>query len=123
MRLSHVIALMFWASMTGSIVVEVGLELPWAQSTGFAGLTAVLFAGLAFGWVLADAKENDIQVPGALKIGVVMLAAVAAPYYKFRYFGPKSGILFIGVLILCLILTVLLSDAITALVSPGNRVL
>ena len=119
MRLSQVIALIFWALMTGTIVIEVGLEMPWAQSSGFAGLTTLLFAGLAFGWVLTHSRENNIQVPGALKLGVVLLAAVAVPYYKFKYFGPKSGLLFVGILVICFILAAFLSSVITALFLPG----
>ncbi len=112
------IALIFWALMTVMIVVEVDLELPWAQSPGFAGLTTFLFAGLAFGWVLAHSRENNIQVSGALKIGVVLIAALAVPYYKFKYFGPKSGLLFVGVLVICFFLTLVLSGVIASLILP-----
>jgi len=122
LKFSQFIALMFWAAITGTIVVEVGLELPWAQSSGFATLTALLFAGLALGWVLTHARENDIQVPGSLKIGVVLLAALAVPYYRFKYFGPKPGFLFAGKIVLCFTLTIFLSNAITAVIRPGYSI-
>jgi peptidoglycan/LPS O-acetylase OafA/YrhL len=122
LKYSQIIALIFWATMIGTMVIEVGLELPWTQSSGFAGLTTLLFAGFAFGWVRAHSRENDIQVPGTLKIGVVLLAAVAVPYYKFKYFGAKSGLLFVGILALCFILTIILSGAITALILPDYSV-
>jgi hypothetical protein len=108
--------------MTGTMVVEVGLELAWTQSSGFAGLTTLLFAGFAFGWVLTHSRENDIEVPGTLKIGVVLLAAVAVPYYKFKYFGAKSGLMFVGVLVLFFVLTMIISSAITTLILPEYSV-
>ena len=123
LKQSQLIALMFWSSFAANLVIEVGLELPWAQSSGYAGLTTVLFAGLAFAWVLTHARENDVRVSAALKIAVILIAVIAVPYYKFRYFGAKSGMLFIGMLVLGLAVAVLVGAAITALVSPDGSLL
>lgn len=113
MKPSMLVAAVFWASMLAMFVVEIGLALPWTQSSSFSAVTTLYFAALALGWVLAHSREHDVQVCTPLKIGIVAFAIVGVPYYKFVYFGARKGFQFIGVLVLCLAVTVVLSALIT----------
>ena len=120
MKRSHVVATIFWVFLIATGIVEIELELAWAQTTGFAGLTAIVGAGLAFGWVITDAKENGIQIPGALKIATVALALIAVPYYRFKYFGAIRGLKFIAVVIVLFGATILLTSAIGSFIRPAD---
>lgn len=118
MKPSTFIAVVFWTSILAMLVVETGLVLPWTQSRGFSALTTLYFAVLALGWVLAHSREHSVHVCRPLKIGIVAFAIVGVPYYKFMYFGAREGFRFIGILVLCLSFTIVLSALITNALLP-----
>lgn len=97
MKLSQQLALAFWASFVLMIVFETLFSRPWMNSSEYIFLTALFLSIFALGWVLADSKENDLEVPILLNICVVVAAFLAVPYYRFRYFGAKAGFIFIGI--------------------------
>ena len=97
MKLSQQLALAFWAALGSMIVVETLFPRPWMNTSEYLFLTGLFISILALGWVLADSKENDLEVSRLLKISVVVAAFLAAPYYRFRYFGAKAGLIFTGI--------------------------
>ena len=98
MKLSQLLAVAFWASFVAMIMFETLFSRPWMNTSEYIFLTALFLSVLALGWVLADAKENDLKVPLLLNICVVVAAFLAVPYYRFRYFGAKAGFIFIGII-------------------------
>lgn len=101
MKLSQKLAVAFWVSFVAMIVAETLFPQLWMKSSEYFFLTALFLSILALGWVLADAKENDLEVPFLLNICVVIAAFLAVPYYRFRYFGMKAGFKFFGVVGVC----------------------
>lgn len=97
MKLSQLLAVAFWVSFVTMIVFETLFPRSWMNSSEYIFLTALFLSVLALGWVLADAKENDLDVPLLLNVCVVVAAFLAVPYYRFRYFGAKAGFVFIGI--------------------------
>ena len=98
LKRSHKLAVAFWVSFVAMIVVETVAFRPWMTSSEYVFSTALYLSIIALAWVLADAKENDVRVPKLLKVGVVIAAFLAVPYYRFRYFGAKAGLLFLGIM-------------------------
>ncbi len=82
------------------IVVESLFFQRWMNSAEYFFATALFLSILALGWVLADAKENDLRVPTLLSICVVAAAFLAVPYYRFRYFGARAGFIFLVIVAL-----------------------
>lgn len=97
MKLSQRLAVAFWASFVAMIVFESLFFRRWMNSSEYIFLTALFLSILALGWVSADSKENDLEIPKLLNICVVAAAFLAVPYYRFRYFGAKAGFIFLGI--------------------------
>ena len=100
MKLSHKLAVAFWASFVTMIVFETLFFQPWMNSSAYIFLSALFLSVLALGWVLADSTENEFEVPKLLNICVVLAVFLAVPYYRFRYFGAKAGFIFLGIVVL-----------------------
>ncbi len=111
MKFSQKLAIFFWASFAAMIVVETLYPQPWMNSSEYFFLTALFLSVLALGWVLADAKENDLEVPLLLRICIVVAALLAVPYYRFQYFGVKAGFVFFGIVSVCFAALLLMPSA------------
>lgn len=86
-----------------TLALEEIFYVSWARTQGFAISTTILVSIIALGWVLAHADENDIEPSRLLKIGVVAFAPFAVLYYRFRYFGAKSGFVYLAWLLSCFV--------------------
>jgi 1,4-dihydroxy-2-naphthoate octaprenyltransferase len=111
MKLSQRLAIFFWASFFAMIVAETSFPRPWMNSSEYFFLTALFLSIVALGWVLADAKENKLEVPLLLRICIVVAAFLAVPYYRFRYFGMKAGFIFLGIVSVCFAALLLMPSA------------
>ena len=100
MKRSHKLAVAFWIVLTAMVIIETLFFRRWMDSSAYILTTGLMLSALALGWVLYDSRENDLTISKHLKVGVVAAAALAVPYYRFRYFGAKSGFIFLAIVAL-----------------------
>lgn len=111
MKLSLRLAIVFWASFFGMIFIETLYPRPWMDSSEYFLLTGLFLSILALGWVLADARENNLEVPVILRICIVIAVLLAVPYYRFRYSGMRAGFVFLGIVSVCFAVLLLMPSA------------
>jgi len=97
MKLPQILAVSFWLCFAAMIAFETLYFRPWMNSSEYFFLTAFLLSALALGWVLADARKHELDLPMTLNVAIVAAAFLAVPYYRFRYFGARKGIVFLGI--------------------------
>lgn len=119
-KISQRLALAFWAAFIAMILFEAVFFQPWMESSAYFFSTALFLSGLALGWVLADSNENNLNIPKLLGIFIVAAPFVAVPYYRFRYFGAKAGLKFLGIVLLNFIGVVLVDFALQFLPVHGG---
>lgn len=95
-RRPQIFALVFWLIVFTTLLLEEVFRFHWTTSGEYEVSTILIFASSIFFWFLADTRERGIEPSGELKFAVIALSAIAVPYYKFRYFGAKSGFVFLG---------------------------
>ncbi len=103
LKISLMLAIAFWSVLALTLAIEEIFFVSWARTSAFAISSTIFVAIIALGWVLAHADENGIALPRALKLAVVALPPVAVPYYRFRYFGARSGFIFLAWLLTCFV--------------------
>lgn len=121
MKRSHVLAIVFWLVVLGTLLIEVGFNYCWASSDAYRFSSLFIFTSVIFFWFLLDARERSVSPSTALKIFVVALSAVALPYYKFRYLGARAGFVFLGIVLFGVTSTVLVAMFVDILVSDVAR--
>ena len=85
--------------MAATVIAETAFTWRFLQTELYVAASILVFAGLIFAWFISDARERNVQPSTGLKIAIVAIALVAAPYYKFRYFGARSGFVFLAITI------------------------
>lgn len=85
-----------------TIVLDGTLPYEIAESGEFEYGSIIISAIAIFGWFLADAKEHGIDPSPFLRVGVVAVAPITIPYYRFRYMGANRGFLFVAIVIGCI---------------------
>jgi len=98
-RSSRILAFLFWLIVFISLLVEDVFRFSWTTGGEYEAAAVLIYASSIFIWFLADARERGIDPSGGLKLAVVALAAIAVPYYKFRYFGTRDGFLFLFIVL------------------------
>lgn len=95
------LAALFWCFVTLNGAADIFL-LPSsiADSSLYFLITAIIWLTIAFAWFLEDAQANGIKTTRGLRIAVLLLYPITLPYYKFRYFGLRAGLKFIGFILL-----------------------
>jgi hypothetical protein len=88
-------AIAVWTILLLSMVLDQTLPYAWASSDFFEAGTVIVLTAAVFGWFLADAKAQGIEPTWGLKLSVIVLGALALPYYRFRYSGSKAGLAFV----------------------------
>ena len=112
MKLSHVLAIVFWLVLLATLLAKEVFYFEWSYTEEYRLSSIFVFAFVLFGWFLADTKERGLKTSMPLKMAVVAVGALAVPYYKFRYIGARAGFAFLGYVLLCLTSVILATVAI-----------
>jgi hypothetical protein len=70
-----------------------------------------VFALLGFAWYRLDSDQRSYRRTPLLNVAVIAIAAIALPYYFFRSRGAKRGFMALGVFILFVLASGLLTMA------------
>ncbi|NNF68042.1 MAG: hypothetical protein HKM98_11090 [Gammaproteobacteria bacterium] len=98
-RRPQIFALVFWLIVFATLLLEDIFRFAWTGSGAYEIAVVLVLTSSIFLWFLTDARERGINPSGGLKLAVVAFAAIAVPYYKFRYFGAKRGLLFVAIVL------------------------
>jgi hypothetical protein len=106
MKSTTKMAIVGWAIFYFSIVLRAIIANDIIESGAYKYGTIVVTTIAIFAWFLADAKANHFEPSPLLRIAVVASAAIALPYYRFRYMGTKRGFIFLAkvVVFACLVI-------------------
>ena len=97
MKPSQQVAVGFWVLIALMIIIEDGLFPSLTNSAAYNWGVSLVLTLVVFTWYYVDTIQNEIQRPLWLNMLVILFSPFALPYYRFRYFGAKAGLVFIAI--------------------------
>jgi len=94
MKKTTILALLFWALVASTMLLDMFLPLTVVNSVSYSFSTMIIILLILFAWFIADAAEIGFNPSFGLKVGVALLALIAIPYYRIKHTGLKSASLF-----------------------------
>lgn len=95
MKKKPALTILVWVLMFLSALLDEMLPAAIVNSPEYFLSAMVIMVFSIYAWFLADAEEIGFKPSFGLKIGVIAIAVIAIPYYRFKHTGFKKGMLFI----------------------------
>ena len=95
MKKKTALTILVWVLIFLSALLDEILPADIVNSTEYYFLVMVIMLFSIFAWFMEDAEEIGFKPSIGLRIGVILFAVVAIPYYRFKHTGFKKGMLFI----------------------------
>ena len=103
MRTDRAIVVAMAVSWAIAGAVEPHTSNPGQPLSASAVTHAAAMAVLLFAWCRAHASAHNISAPFAAPLAVALVAPIGLPYYAFRGFGFRKGLVLLGWSSLCLL--------------------